>query len=98
LEHFHEGNLTHKSEGLQYKFPKVFVEVSPALAKERGIKDGTLVRLVSPYGAVRLPVLVTDRVESKTVYVPMHSSSHESAVSLLAGGAFDVVTNTPAYK
>ncbi|WP_342044186.1 formate dehydrogenase subunit alpha [Bacillus sp. OTU530] len=98
LEHFHEGNMTHKAEGLQYKFPRVFVEVSPELAKERGVKNGTLVRLVSPYGAIRLPVLVTDRVEGKTVYVPMHSSSHESAVNLLTGGAVDVVTHTPAYK
>jgi formate dehydrogenase major subunit len=98
LEHFHEGNLTHKSEGLQYKFPKVFVEVSPELAGERGVKDGALVRLVSPYGAIRIPVLVTNRVEGKTVYVPMHSSSHESAVNLLTGGAVDVVTHTPAYK
>ncbi|WP_442599988.1 formate dehydrogenase subunit alpha [Neobacillus sp. D3-1R] len=98
LEHFHEGNLTQKSEGLNYKFPKVFVEVSPELAKERGVKDGSLVRLVSPYGAIKIPVLVTDRVEGKTVYVPMHSSSHESAVNLLTGGAVDVVTHTPAYK
>lgn len=98
LEHFHEGNLTQKSEGLNYKFPKVFVETSPELANERGIKDGSLVRLVSPYGAIKLPVLVTDRVEGKTVYVPMHSSSHESAVNLLTGGAVDVVTHTPAYK
>ncbi|WP_423410425.1 formate dehydrogenase subunit alpha [Heyndrickxia sp. MSNUG] len=98
LEHFHEGNLTQKSEGLNYKFPKVFVETSPELAKERGVKDGSLVRLVSPYGAIKLPVLVTDRVEGKTVYVPMHSSSHESAVNLLTGGAVDVVTHTPAYK
>ncbi|PFO08372.1 formate dehydrogenase subunit alpha [Bacillus sp. AFS076308] len=98
LEHFHEGNLTQKSEGLNYKFPKVFVEVSPELAEERGVKDGSLVRLVSPYGAIRLPVLVTDRVTGKTVYVPMHSSSHESAVNLLTGGAVDVVTHTPAYK
>jgi formate dehydrogenase major subunit len=98
LEHFHEGNLTQKSEGLNYKFPKVFVEVSPELAEERGVKDGSLVRLLSPYGAIRLPVLVTDRVVGKTVYVPMHSSSHESAVNLLTGGAVDVVTHTPAYK
>lgn len=98
LEHFHEGNLTYKSEGLQYKFPKVFVEISPELAEKRGVKDGSLVRLVSPYGAIRLPVLVTDRVEGDTVYVPMHSSSHESAVNLLTGGAVDVVTHTPAYK
>jgi formate dehydrogenase major subunit len=98
LEHFHEGNLTQKSEGLNYKFPKVFVEVSPELAKERAVKDGSLVRLISPYGAIKLPVLLTDRVEGKTVYVPMHSSSHENAVNLLTGGAVDLVTHTPAYK
>ncbi|AGX06982.1 MULTISPECIES: formate dehydrogenase subunit alpha [Bacillus] len=98
LEHFHEGNMTHKSEGLNYKFPKVFVEVSPELAKERGVEEGSIVRLISPYGAIKLPVLVTDRVVGKTVYVPMHSSSHESAVNLLTGGAVDVVTHTPAYK
>ncbi|SIE04528.1 molybdopterin oxidoreductase [Mycobacteroides abscessus subsp. abscessus] len=76
----------------------MFVEVSPELAKERGVEEGSIVRLISPYGAIKLPVLVTDRVVGKTVYVPMHSSSHESAVNLLTGGAVDVVTHTPAYK
>jgi formate dehydrogenase major subunit len=98
LEQFHEGNLTSKSEGIQYKLPEVFVEISPELAAERGIQDGTLVRLESPYGAIKLHALVTDRMQGKTVYVPMHSASHESAVNLLTGGAVDIETHTPAYK
>jgi formate dehydrogenase major subunit len=98
LEQFHEGNLTNKSQGIQYKLPKVFVEISPELAKERGVKDGTLVRLESPYGAIKLNAVVTDRMQGNTVYVPMHSSSHENAVNLLTGNAVDVQTNTPAYK
>jgi formate dehydrogenase major subunit len=98
LEQFHEGNLTNKSDGIQYKLPEVFVEISPELAKERGIQDGTLVRLESPYGAIKLRAVVTDRMHGTTVYVPMHSSSHESAVNLLTGGAVDVETHTPAYK
>jgi formate dehydrogenase major subunit len=98
LEQFHEGNMTTKSTGLQLKLPKVFVEVSPELAEERGVTDGSLVRLESPYGAVKLHVLVTDRVQGTEIYVPMHSTSHEGAVNLLTGGAFDVVTRTPAYK
>ncbi|MGG1617383.1 formate dehydrogenase subunit alpha [Paenibacillus sp. NRS-1781] len=98
LEQFHEGNLTTKSPGIQLKLPSVFVEVSPELAEERGVRDGSLVRLESPYGAVKLRVLVTDRMQGTDVYVPMHSSSHDSAVNLLTGGAFDVITNTPAYK
>jgi len=98
LEQFHEGNLTAKSKGIQYKLPEVFVEVSPELAQERGISDGTLVRLVSPYGKIKLRAIVTDRMQGKAIYVPMHSASHESAVNLLTGGAVDVQTHTPAYK
>lgn len=98
LEQFHEGNMTTKSAGIQLKLPKVFVEVSPELAEERGINNGSLVRLESPYGAVKLRVLVTDRVQGTEIYVPMHSTSHDGAVNLLTGGAFDVVTRTPAYK
>jgi formate dehydrogenase major subunit len=98
LEQFHEGNMTTKSAGIQLKLPKVFVEVSPELAEERGITNGSLVRLESPYGAVKLRVLVTDRVQGTEIYVPMHSTSHDGAVNLLTGGAFDVVTRTPAYK
>ena len=52
LEHFHEGNLTYKSDGIRDKVPTTFVEVSPELAAARGITDGTLVRLVSRRGAL----------------------------------------------
>jgi formate dehydrogenase major subunit len=98
LEHFHVGNMTNKSKGLQYKLPEVFVEVSPELAKERIIQDGSLVRLISPYGSIKLRAVVTDRVQGKELYVPMHSVSHENAVNLLTGSVGDVRTQTPAYK
>lgn len=98
LEHFHEGNLTNKSKGLLYKLPEVFVEVSPELAAERGISEGSLVRLISPYGAIKLRATVTSRVQGNELYVPMHSVSHENAVNLLTGSAGDVNTHTPAYK
>src|SRR6266581_1489385 len=32
LEHFHEGNMTYRTEGIREKTPCTFVEVSPALA------------------------------------------------------------------
>nr|WP_078411445.1 formate dehydrogenase subunit alpha [Priestia abyssalis] len=98
LEQFHEGNMTTKSDGINKKLPQVFVEVSPELARERGVKNGSLVRLASPYGSIKLSVLVTDRVRGKEIYVPMHSTSHETAVNLLTGNGFDIVTHTPAYK
>ncbi|HEV2501280.1 MAG TPA: formate dehydrogenase subunit alpha [Terriglobia bacterium] len=96
LEHFHEGNLTYRTEGIRQKSPDVFVEVSPELAEERGIQSGTWVQLISRYGQVRVRALVTDRVSGHELYMPMNSP--ESAVNRLTGNHTDPITHTPAYK
>ena len=98
LEHFHEGNMTDKSKGIISKLPETFVEVSPQLAKERGLEDGSTVRLVSPYGALKLPVIVTKRVKGNELFLPMNSTKKETAINFLTGPAVDQRTNTPAYK
>ena len=96
LEHFHEGNLTYRTEGIREKTPDTFVEVSPELAKERGIQSGTWVQLISRYGKVRVRALVTDRVHGKELYMPMNSAVQP--VNLLTSSRTDPVTHTPAYK
>jgi formate dehydrogenase major subunit len=96
LEHFHEGNLTYRVAGIREKTPDTFVEVSPDLAKQRGIQSGTWVQLTSRYGQVRVRALVTDRVHGKQLYMPMNSV--ESPVNRLTSSHTDAVTHTPAYK
>ena len=96
LEHFHEGNLTYRVAGIREKTPDTFVEVSPQLAKERGIQSGTWVQLRSRYGHVRVRALVTDRVQGKELYMPMNST--ESPVNLLTSSHTDLPTHTPAFK
>lgn len=96
LEHFHEGNLTYRTEGIRQKTPYAFVEVSPELAELRGIQNGSWVQLISRYGQVRVRALVTDRVSGNELYMPMNSA--ESAVNRLTGNHTDPVTHTPAYK
>ena len=96
LEHFHEGNLTYRIPGIREKTPDTFVEVSPDLAKQRGIQSGTWVLLTSRYGQVRVRALVTDRVHGKQLYMPMNSV--DSAVNRLTSSHTDAVTHTPAYK
>jgi len=96
LEHFHEGNLTYRIAGIREKTPDVFVEVSPDLAKQRGIQSGTWVQLTSRYGQVRVRALVTDRVHGKQLYMPMNSV--ETPVNRLTSSHTDAVTHTPAYK
>jgi formate dehydrogenase major subunit len=97
LEHFHEGNMTYKSEGITRRTPSVFFEVSPELAEERGIKDGSTVRLESAYGAAKGKVVVTDRVSGNEIYIPMNDNG-EAAINRLTSSEVDKDTDTPAYK
>nr|WP_160032440.1 molybdopterin dinucleotide binding domain-containing protein [Paenibacillus sp. An7] len=98
LEHFHEGNMTYQSAAITHKVPNAWLEVSPELAAERGIKDGATVRLTSPEGAVKLRVLITDRVKGNELYLPMNTSSSNQAINFLTSSEHDLVTDTPNYK
>ncbi|WP_368657122.1 formate dehydrogenase subunit alpha [Metabacillus halosaccharovorans] len=98
LEHFHEGNMTYKSEGLTHKVPHPWLEISLDLASERGLEDGALVGLTSPYGHVEVRVIVTDRVKGKELYLAMNSSEDIEAVNRLTSSYHDITTHTPAYK
>ena len=96
LEHFHTGNQTHKSAGLNSIIPDTYVEVSHALAEARGVATGDWVRLVSRRGAVRVQVLVSDQVRDGELFMPLSSSLH--AVNYLTSNEVDPDSHTPAYK
>ncbi|HZR35429.1 MAG TPA: formate dehydrogenase subunit alpha [Nevskia sp.] len=96
LEHFQSTNQTGQGQRIRSEAPNWFVEVSPELAAERGIEDGTWVRIVSRRDAVEVPAVVTDRVRGKTLYMPIHHS--KPSVNKLTGDHHDPQVNTPAYK
>lgn len=96
LEHFEQGSMTYRSKGIRDITPNTFVEVSPELATERGITSGRYVQLKSPYGQVKVRVLVTDRVQGKQLYMPMNST--DEPVNKLTGSHTDRATHTPAFK
>jgi len=98
LEHFHEGNMTYRSEGLTHKVPHPWLEVSLELAKERNLEDGALVELTSPYGQVQVRVIVTDRVKGNELYLTMNTREDTEAVNRLTSSYHDTITHTPAYK
>lgn len=96
LEHFEEGNLTMRVPGILEMTPNSFVEVSPELAKERGVESGRWVQLESPYGTIRVQALVTHRVQGKQMY--MGKLSRTDRVNKLTSSHVDRVTDTPAFK
>jgi predicted molibdopterin-dependent oxidoreductase YjgC len=96
LEHFHEGNMTYRTEGIREKTPCTFVEGSPELADTRGIQTGSWVQLTSRYGKVRAQAVITSRVHGNELYMPMNSV--EEPLDRLTSSHTDKVTHTPASK
>jgi formate dehydrogenase major subunit len=96
LEHFEQGSMTYRSEGIMEITPNSFLEVSPELAAERGLESGRWVQLRSPTGKIKVQVVVTDRVQGKQLYMPMNTI--EEPVNRLTSSHTDVVTHTPAFK
>jgi formate dehydrogenase major subunit len=96
LEHFEQGAMTYRSEGIRQMTPTNFVEVSPELARERNLDNGSVVRLRSLYGDVTVPVVVTDRVQGRELYMPLNSI--EQPVNRLTSSNVDRATHTPAFK
>jgi formate dehydrogenase major subunit len=96
LEHFEVGNMTYRVPGIQLKVPDSFLEVSPELAKERGLESGRWVKVKSHDGEIELRVLVTDRVSGKQVYAPLNARTQP--INTLTSNNVDVTVHTPAYK
>jgi formate dehydrogenase major subunit len=96
IEHFHEGNMTNRVAGIHLETPERFLEISPELAKERGIETGQWLRVESRWGSLKVKALVTDRVSSNQVFLPL--TSQEGPVNVLTGPQLDTATFTPAYK
>lgn len=96
LEHFEQGAMTYRSEGIRQITPSNFVEVSPELAARQGLRSGSMVRLRSLYGEATVPVVVTDRVAGDQLYMPLNSVTQP--VNRLTGSNVDRATHTPAYK
>jgi formate dehydrogenase major subunit len=61
----------------------MFVEINPATANDRGIRDGELVWVKTPTGArINVRAQVTERVDRGTVFLPFHFSGHWQGVDL----------------
>ena len=102
LEHFHEGNMTYQTEMIKYKMPNAFVEISPELAKDRGIHEGAELKFISESGEATLLAHITDRVSGKQIYIPLNNDALENgamgAINALTNSDVDPETDTPSYK
>jgi formate dehydrogenase major subunit len=82
----------------------MFVEVNPAIASARGFRNGDRVWVVTPTGArINVQALVTERVDTQTVFLPFHFSGRwqgqdmkayypEGAMPVVRGEAINTAT------
>jgi formate dehydrogenase major subunit len=66
-EHHTAGGMSRWLPYLAELQPEMFCEVSPALARERGLEHGGWLTVVTMRGAIEARVMVTDRVTTLTV-------------------------------
>jgi formate dehydrogenase major subunit len=96
LYHFHTGSMTRRVDGLNFRYPQGYVEVSPVDAMEMGVEDGEKVRVASRRGKIEIPVQVTPRSPQGTVFIPFHF--FEAAANRLTNTALDPIGKTPEFK
>ena len=96
LYHYHTGQRTHHSKGIDDVAPEELVEISPADAEELGIADGEPVKVSSRRGEVTARAAVTDRSPKGTIFMTFHFA--ESPTNVLTNAVLDPTAGIPEYK
>jgi len=72
LYHYHSGTMTRRSEALDWREPRGFVEINPVDAEPLDLRDDFPVFIRSRRGSVRTKVRLSDRVPPGTVFLAFH--------------------------
>lgn len=109
-EHWQTGVLSRNMPWLLELQPRLFCELSPQLAKEKGISNGDMIEVASARGKVEAVAVVTPRMRpfqlgDKTVHqvgLPLsfgwHTPNVGDTANLLTASAGDANTMIPEFK
>jgi len=96
LYQFHTASMTGRCEGLQFRYPKGFVEIHERDASALGIEDQQVVRVSSRRGSIEITAQVTDRSRPGSVFIPFHF--FEAAANRLTHSELDPIGKIPEFK
>ncbi len=97
LYQYHTGTMTRRSEGLNWREPRAYAEISAIDAAELGLRDGGVVIIKSRRGEVRVQGRVSDRVKPGTVFLSFHWKEAPANV-LTHDFALDPRAKIPEFK
>jgi len=96
LYHYHTASMTGRCEGLQYRYPKGYVEIHERDASALGVADQQVVRVSSRRGAIEITAQVTDRSMPGSIFIPFHF--FEVAANRLTHSELDPIGKIPEFK
>jgi formate dehydrogenase major subunit len=95
LSHYNVGAQTRRTANTVWH-QEDLLEIHPSDAEQRGIKEGSFVRLASRAGDTSLRAHITDRVAPGVVYTTFHHPVTQANV--VTTDQSDWATNCPEYK
>lgn len=97
LAHYQSGAQTRRIAALRSAQPQAFVELHPSIARNLGVKDRDLVRVVTRRGSAQMIARLTTAIRMDTLFVPFHWGGGGCA-NLLTNPALDPVSKMPEFK
>jgi formate dehydrogenase major subunit len=96
LYQYHTGTMTMKTEGLNERAPRSYVEMSYRDAQKYALTDGDQVTIFSRRGEIDVEVRILDKAVDGTVFIPFHFA--QGAVNKLTHAALDPISGIPELK
>jgi assimilatory nitrate reductase catalytic subunit len=78
--------------------PAPAADISPELAEKLGVRDGTIITVVTATGRMELPARIRPGQESATVSIPHGWPGLENVNYLVAADELEPLAATPAYR
>ena len=101
-DQWHTMTRTGKVRRLNKHIPGPYLEIHPADAEERGIREGATVIIRGRRGQVSVHAKVTDTIKKGVVFLPMHWGkilrNDFARTNNLTGNSIDPVSKQPDYK
>jgi assimilatory nitrate reductase catalytic subunit len=94
LAHYQTGTQTKRVPDLLAAAPEAFAEIHPDTARDIGVADGAMLRLVTRRGEAVLKARYSRDIRFDTVFVPFHWA----AANVLTNAAVDPVSRIPEFK
>ena len=96
LYHWHGGEMTRRTNGLNKVYGDAMIELNPEDAERMGATDESYINVTSRRGTIQAQAWITQRVPPGMVYANFHFP--DSSANILTQAVLDPIAKIPEYK